>query len=174
MITLGRTLDHLCFVVRDLDEAIESWRQMNGIDAWYKAIGLSNNETEKEYWGNPGNFEFSCAYGGTGAALIELARHDGGDSLYGDWLDEHGPGLHHIGLLLADADEYTHATSHYVSLGLDKAMGGFFRGPIGDCRWSYWDTRAEISCYTELYYVDGALVDRMERMKAGDAVTFMA
>ncbi|MCB5945505.1 VOC family protein [Acidocella sp. KAb 2-4] len=168
---IGRRFDQISFVVRDLDEAMEFWRRTNGIEAWDKAIDLAKSQTEKEYWGKPGNFQFSCAYGFAGDTLIELARHDGGDSIYKEWLDQHGVGPHHVGFRFEDEAEYNRAQSDYLAAGLVKAMGGFFKGPHGDCRWSYWDTRKQIGCYTELYYLTGELAARLARLKAGEAVS---
>lgn len=168
---LGRTFDQICFVVNDIDAAVEFWRKTNGVQAWNVAIDLAKDQTEKEYFGKPGNFQFSCAYGYAGETLIELARHDGGDSVYKDWLDTHGAGPHHIGFRLKDAEEYAQADAHYRNLGLVKAMAGFFQGPFGNCRWAYYDTRHAIGCYTELYYVSGEIALRMEQLKRGENVS---
>jgi len=168
---LGRQFDQICFVVKDIDAAVDFHRKTNGITAWNIAIDLAKEQTEKEYFGKPGNFQFSCAYGYAGETLIELARHDGGDSVYKDWLDAHGPGPHHIGFRQTDADDYARAEALYRNLGLRKAMAGFFQGPFGNCRWAYFDTREQIGCYTELYYVDGEIAARMARLKRGEAVS---
>jgi catechol 2,3-dioxygenase-like lactoylglutathione lyase family enzyme len=167
----GRQFDQICFVVRDLDAAVDFWRKTNQVQTWNVAIDLARDQTEKEYLGRPGNFQFSCAYGFAGDVLVELARHDGGDSIYGDWLDARGAGPHHIGFRQTDADDYARAEARYRGLGLQKAMAGFFQGPFGNCRWSYFDTRAQIGCYTELYYVDGQIADRMDRLKRGENVS---
>lgn len=168
---LGRQFDQICFVVKDLEPAIDFWRKTNQVDAWNVAIDLAKEQTEKEYFGKPGNFQFSCAYGYAGETLIELARHDGGDSVYKDWLDTHGAGPHHIGFRQANAEDYAQAEARYRNLGLQKAMAGFFQGPFGNCRWAYFDTRAQIGCYTELYYVDGEIAERMARLKRGENVS---
>jgi len=168
---LARRFDQICFVVRDLDAAMDYWTRVNGVTAWNVAENLAETQIEKEYYGKPGNFEFSCAYGFAGDTLIELARHDGGDSVYNDWLQERGEGAHHVGFRQKDAAEYDRAVAHYQANGIAKAMGGFFKGPFGNCRWSYWDTRPMIGFFTELYYVDGELDTRMAQLRAGQSVS---
>lgn len=168
---LGRRFDQICFVVTDIEASIEFWKKTNGVTAWNVAIDLAREQTEKEYYGQPGNFQFSCGYGYAGETLIELARHDGGDSVYKDWLDTRGSGPHHIGFRQVDDEEYRRAEAHYRSLGLAKAMAGLFQGPFGNCRWAYFDTRQHIGCFTELYYVDGEIAARMEQLKRGIAVS---
>ncbi|RJG24141.1 VOC family protein [Massilia cavernae] len=168
---LGRKFDQICFVVKDIDKAVDFFSRANGIEAWNVAYDLAKEQTEKEYRGKPGNFQFSCAYGFAGETLIELARHDGGDSVYKDWLDANGPGPHHIGFRMENEQEYRQAEAHYLELGIEKSMAGLFEGPFGNCRWAYFDTRDAIGCYTELYYVDGDIAARMERLKRGENVS---
>lgn len=167
----SRRFDQICFVVPDIEKAIEFWKKTNGIDAWNVAYDLAKEQTEKEYMGKPGNFQFSCGYGYAGETLIELARHDGGDSVYNDWIKAGQTGPHHVGFRLENEAEYFEAERHYQDCGLVKAMAGLFQGPFGNCRWSYYDTRAQIGCYTELYYVDGEIATRMERLKHGEPVS---
>ena len=170
---LGRSFDQLCFVVRDLDAAIAYWRRVNGVERWSKAYGLARDQVDKLYWGEPEDFQFSCAYGFAGDVLIELARHDGGRSVYHDWLEERGEALHHIGFRLADASEYDAARMHYAAQGLPEAMSGWFSAPGGNCKWAYLDTRAAIGCYTELYYIDGVALDAFEAFRDGRSDEFI-
>jgi catechol 2,3-dioxygenase-like lactoylglutathione lyase family enzyme len=168
---IGRNFDQICFVVEDLDEAKAFWTRALGIENWSTAMDLAKGQTEKEYWGEPGDFEFSCLYGAVGNVVVELARHDGGSSLYKDWLDEGGNGPHHVGFLLADSEEYARACAVLSDYGLTKAMGGFSHFPGGECRWSYWDTRQWLGCYAELYYLDGAAaLEGMAQVKAGEVI----
>ncbi len=168
---LSKRFDQICFVVEDLQQAMDFFSKTNGVEVWNVAEGLSQTQKEKEYYGQPGDFQFSCAYGFAGETLIELARHDGGKSVYKDWLDDKGKGPHHIGFRQKDAAEYAQAEQHYLDLGIAKAMAGFFEGPFGNCRWAYFDTRDQIGCFTELYYVDGELDQRMSELKSGKNVS---
>jgi catechol 2,3-dioxygenase-like lactoylglutathione lyase family enzyme len=160
---IGRNFDQVCFVVDDLDKAVDYWRRVNGVKTWDIVEGLSRPQVEKEIWGKPGNFEFSCAYGVAGKTLIELARHDGGESVYAGWTG----GPHHIGFRLEDAEQFKEAAAHYESQGIERAMSALFNGASSACRWAYYDTRAMIGCYTEIYYVDGDGKKRFEDFASG-------
>jgi catechol 2,3-dioxygenase-like lactoylglutathione lyase family enzyme len=164
---IGRAFDQLCFVVEDLDAAIGYWRRVNGVERWSKAYDLAKDQIDKEYWGEPGDFQFSCAYAFAGNLLIELAEHDGGRSVYKDWLETRGPSQHHIGFRLTDAAEYEAAVWHYLGRGLKKAMSGWFKGDDSNCKWAYFDTVRELGCYTELYYVDGSALAAWEAFRDG-------
>lgn len=170
---IGRQFDQVCFVVRDLDQAIDYWRRVNGVERWSKAYDLAKGQVDKRYWGEPEDFQFSCAYGFAGSTLIELAEHDGGCSVYKDWLDEKGESMHHIGFRLADAAEYEAALAHYAEAGLREAMSGWFHAPGGNCKWAYIDTRSQIGCYTELYYVDGVALTAFENFRDGKSEDFI-
>ncbi len=132
----SRSFDQICFVVRDIEQAIEYWRQPTGIDAGNVAYDLALHQTEKEYYGKPGDFQFSCGYGYAGETLIELARHDGGDSVYNDWIQSGQKGPHHVGFRLTTPEDYAEAEQHYQQAGLVNAMASSFSGPFADCRCS--------------------------------------
>lgn len=165
---IGRRFDQVCFVVDDIDEGVEFWRDTLGVENWAMAIDLAKYQIEKEIWGRPGDFQYSCAYGLAGNTIIELARHDGGDSVYGDW--KGGP--HHVGFRLEDRNEYDRAVADYEQAGLDRAMSAYFEMPDGSggCRWVYFDTRKQLGCFTELYYLEGSTLVTMERMLKGEKV----
>ena len=131
---LSKRFDQICFVVEDLQQAMDFFSKTNGVEVWNVAEGLSQTQKEKEYYGQ-------------------------------------GKGPHHIGFRQKDAAEYAQAEQHYLDLGIAKAMAGFFEGPFGNCRWAYFDTRDQIGCFTELYYVDGELDQRMSELKSGKNVS---
>lgn len=166
---LGRRFDQLCFVVDDLEEAVDYWTRVNGVARWSINYDLATGQEDKRYWGQPGDFQFSCAYAFAGDTLIELARHDGGRSVYKDWLDERGTGPHHVGFRLADAGEYEQAAQHFQVLNIRNAMTGFARVDGGACRWGYFDTRAFLGCYTELYYLEGSALRQLHEFKSGES-----
>lgn len=170
---IGRSFDQICFVVRDLDSAIDYWRRVNGVERWSKAYDLAKGQVDKRYWGEEEDFQFSCAYGFAGTTLIELAEHDGGRSVYRDWLDERGESMHHIGFRLETAAAYEAALGHYREQGIAEAMSGWFRAPNGNCKWVYVDTRPQIGCYTELYYVDGVALEAFENFRDGKSEDFI-
>jgi catechol 2,3-dioxygenase-like lactoylglutathione lyase family enzyme len=161
---IGQSFDQICFVVPDLEAAAAQWERVYGVSNWSMREGLSVGQTEKLYRGAPGDFEFSCAYAYAGDILIELSRHDGGRSVYGDWIADGRTGPHHIGFRVEDHAAYEVACAQLATHGAEPAMSACFRGD-GICRWAYFDTRATLGCYTEIYYLTGALVANRERMR---------
>lgn len=162
---IGKSYDQLCFVVDDIEAAIEYWRRVNGVETWDIVRDLGKYQTEKTYYGKEGDYQFSCAYGMAGSILIELAHHEGGSSVYDNW----SGGPHHIGFRLPDAESYDAARAHYDAQGFEVAMSGYASGETGGCRWCYYDTRSLIGCYSELYCLEGAAPERFRRFMAGES-----
>lgn len=60
--------------------------------------------TENEYNGKPVEFHIKTArlnFGGIDLEYVEPLNKEGGDP-YSDWLNTHGPGIHHINMKLED------------------------------------------------------------------------
>jgi catechol 2,3-dioxygenase-like lactoylglutathione lyase family enzyme len=165
---IGSRFDQICFVVEDLDAATDYWKRVHGVERWAIAYDLASGQHSKQYWGEPEDFQFSCAYGFAGDVLIELARHDGGRSVYADWLRDKGSSPHHIGFRVRTMDEYEDGLAHYNANGHATAMTGWFEAPDGGgCRWAYLDTVAAIGCYTELYVLAGQAERQFDLFKQG-------
>lgn len=166
---IGPNFDQICFAVEDLEEAAERWGRLAGITRWSFAYDLAKGQSAKEYWGEPEDFQFSAAHGYAGDVLIELIRPDGGRNVFRDWLDERGTGPHHIGFRLPTRGQYDEAHRHYEAIGCAKAMTGTFESGDGVALWSYFDTRAELGCFTEISFLGGVVLEQQEAFRLGYA-----
>lgn len=165
---IGKQFDQIAFVVEDLDSAQQMFRDLYGVDGWSVWENLAYGQARKTYRGEPEDFQFSCAYGFTGDVLIELCRHDGGRSVYKDWLDTRGPGFNHVGFRLEDDAEFDASIELFAKHNVQFAQGGEVPG-VG--RWGYFDTVEQIGVYTEVYWSAPSVTDVFDRMKRGEVVT---
>jgi catechol 2,3-dioxygenase-like lactoylglutathione lyase family enzyme len=165
---IGKRFDQVAFVVEDLATAQDFFRQAFGIGPWSVWNDMARGQAFKTYRGEPEDFQFSCAYGFSGDVMIELCHHDGGRSIYKDWLDTRGGGLHHIGFRVADAEEFETAKVLMAERGNELAMGGGRES--GVAAYAYFDTVEEIGCYTEIYFVAPQLLEVFDRMRRGEIV----
>ena len=85
-----RTIDHVAIVVEDLDEAIADHRDLYGV--------LVDHREELHDEGA------EVAFLEVGSSSIALIAPMTDDSEYREFLDEGGPGLHHIAYRVADLD----------------------------------------------------------------------
>jgi len=84
-------------VVKDLDRAIEGLTEVFGIGPFRKINWPPEGRTmEKYYYGKPGNFTARMAFTELGPVELELIQPLDGDSIWADFLEEHGEGIHHI------------------------------------------------------------------------------
>ncbi|MFI1330622.1 VOC family protein [Streptomyces sp. NPDC020845] len=157
-------LQQLGYVVRDLDEAIEQFSATFGVSRFFVWRDLGATITGKTYRGRPGEFQFSCAFGYAGDIMVELIQHDSGESIFKDWLDERGPGLHHVCFLMGSVQQFEAAVAGMEAAGHPIAMSGRSE----DARFTYTDTVDPFGVYTELAYGPPEFLAAFDRIKAGD------
>ena len=63
-----------------------------------------------------------------GPIMVELLEPVEGPSIYKEWLDEHGEGLHHIAVMRSTPEESAETQTHFERLGARILM----EGRIGD------------------------------------------
>jgi hypothetical protein len=86
-------------VVRDLDRSIRVLSEVFGIgpfarvDEWPPS---DRSDFELYYFGEPAEFTARMAFVDLGAAELELIQPLEGKSIWSDFLESHGEGIHHI------------------------------------------------------------------------------
>jgi len=161
---LSDKLVQVAYVVEDFEEAFALFRDALGIEKFFVWENITKDQTEKIYRGKPGTFEFSAAYAYSGETQLELCKHESGNDVYKDWIDEKGIGIHHTGYLLDNEEQYHQAFAHLSGQGYEVAMAGL--AGYG-CRWSYFDTREILGSYTEIYWLPPEYQELFAKIKAG-------
>ena len=89
---------HVSLAVNDAEEVMEAWSSRMGIGPW-TCLDMKGNDrkgrpwTGKEYWAKVGD------------VVIELIEPGQGRIVQSKFLDDVGPGLHHIAFEVEDVDE---------------------------------------------------------------------
>ena len=99
------------------------------------------------YHGEPGDYSMRIALSYLGPLRIELVEPLEGDTVYADFVREHGYGVHHFGLLVEDMQE---AISQAEAAGLAMIQDGAGFGLDGDGHYAYLDTEDRIGVTLEL------------------------
>ena len=92
-------LEQVGFVVRDVvQSAVLLWNTF-GIGPWHVNDMDAETMDETTYYGKPAQFSFRIAHTPqkVGAFEIELIQPLEGDTIYRDFLRDHGEGFHHFG-----------------------------------------------------------------------------
>ncbi|MCL2121877.1 MAG: VOC family protein [Clostridiales bacterium] len=128
----------VCFVVPDIDAAMRFYAEVLRIGPFSCARGF--RAPDGWYRGSNAMPELTIAQACTGSYFIELIQqHDDTPSVYKEFIDKHGYGIHHYGVAVATED-FDSLREHYFNLGFediftDNLPGGVrirYMGPKGE------------------------------------------
>lgn len=141
-----RTCIQVGVVVRDVERKMEALTRIFGIGPFTlidyppaSAAGLP-----KVYHGQPGQYTARIASANMGGVDLELIQPVQGPSIWHDFLDTHGEGIHHIKFAMVDEKP---ALDHLAAHGVDVEMWGSSRPGTA---YYYLDSQAQIGFTVEL------------------------
>ena len=145
------------FVVEDWRKATQHWVDVLGVGPFFL---LDHIEFEWcEYRGQPVDLDLSVTLGFSGEYQVELIQqHNDAESIYTEFLREHGTGLQHVGTLVDDLDAAldAHGLRHKIVQ----------QGAIAGCRFAYVDTVLHGGSMLELIEAGPEIRQGFEDMKA--------
>ena len=112
----AKLVNHIGIVVRDVEKVSETWQRMFGIGPW-----LIRDATRPDGAGPPAGLKH--AFGYLGDMEFELLQPVGDkySSMYHEFLEEHGEGLHHIAF---GVDDVAAETAKLVAQGAKVRIAG--------------------------------------------------
>jgi len=135
------------FVVKDLEASVEAYHRLFGIGPWhFYTYGkpLVKRMTRR---GKPTEYRMRIALSWLGPLRIELIQPLEGDTVYAEFVRDHGYGLHHLGVLVKDMNGSIAAAA---AAGIAMTMDGSGFGADGDGHYAYLDTERTIGTTIEL------------------------
>jgi hypothetical protein len=123
---LGRQLmiSQIAVVVRDLQKTMEQYSKLLGWGPWnvyrHEPPRLHDTVVRGEHVA----YTMLGAETHVGDVGFELLQPLTGPSIYSEWLEEHGEGLHHVAVMLHDFDESTELKRRFGKVGAPVLMGG--------------------------------------------------
>ena len=100
-----QAINQVAIVVKDLEEVAQNYWNILGIGPWKIFDWEAPLVYDRTYHGKPVCTRERIALTQVGNVQLELLQPVEGPSIYADWLDQHGEGLHHINFLVDDVDE---------------------------------------------------------------------
>ncbi|WP_199542667.1 MULTISPECIES: VOC family protein [Prauserella] len=128
-------VDQVAFLVEDLHTAVQRWSALYRDDEWRVYTYDPANVQNLTYRGKPGRFALRLALVGAGPQ-VELIQPLAGPSIYHDWIDQHGYGLHHFGFFVPSL---TDAVAEFEAAGHPTIQSGSGYGLDGDGGFAYFD-----------------------------------
>ena len=147
---LENGIDQIAIVVEDLEKAVETYWKVLGVGPWSIYTYGKPLVKEASYRGQPAEFAQRIALAQVGGMRIELIETVKGPTIYADFAEEHGYGLHHIGVLV---DDMQAALAEARDAGLTVTQEGSGFGLDGDGHYAYLSTEELLGTSLELIEV---------------------
>lgn len=145
------SLFQVCWVVADIDAAERDFATRFGEINWLRMRDIHFSPESCSYRGAPADFTIHVWLGYSGGMQIELIQPVAGASLYVEYLDKYGPGLHHVAWVTDDLDAVVQSAT---AQGIDIPQRGDF-GDVG-MDFAYLDGGA-FGGYVEVMQLSGQL-----------------
>lgn len=144
---LKNGIAQVAIIVQDLERAVENYWRLFGIGDWHFYTYGKPLVKRMTYQGQPSDYKMRVALSYLGPMRIELIEMVEGDTVYADFVEEHGYGVHHFGVLVEDMDA---AISEAEAAGLVMTQDGAGFGRDGDGHYAYLNTEDKIGVTIEL------------------------
>jgi catechol 2,3-dioxygenase-like lactoylglutathione lyase family enzyme len=98
-------INQVALVVRDVEQVAENYWNILGIGPWDVYSWEAPLVYKRRYYGRPAWAREKIAITQVGSIMLELVQPIEGESIYQDFLAEHGEGLHHLNFFVDDVDQ---------------------------------------------------------------------
>jgi methylmalonyl-CoA/ethylmalonyl-CoA epimerase len=137
----------IAFVVKDLDATVEAYWTHFGIGPWHFYTYSAPLVKQMTRHGILSDYKMRVALSYFGPMRIELIEQVSGDTVYSDFIAEHGYGIQHLGVLVEDMEA---AIAEAKEAGFEMTMDGLGFGLDGDGHYAYLNTEGAIGTTIEL------------------------
>ena len=144
---LQNGVTQVCILVPKLEPVVEAYYKLFGIGPWQFYTYAKPLLKKMSYMGKPADYSMRIALSYMGSTRIELIEPLEGNTVYADYIHEHGYGVQHFGLVV---DDMKTALAQAEAAGLTMTMDGSGFGLDGDGHYAYLDTEKTLGITLEL------------------------
>lgn len=156
--TLAPYFYQLGYVVRDLAAAEEWFKRFMGVPQFGRMENVVMAPPCR-YRGRPADLAMDLSLGYMHDTQIELIKPTRGTSIYTEFLETKGPGLHHI---MFSVPDFRAAVSPLHAAGLESIQDGVLPSGV---EFAYFDCEAAGASIIEIVCFDAATLAAMEQLK---------
>ena len=147
---MGDTIQ-TCVVTHDIHRTMAGFVAL-GVGPWRVYQFSPETVTEQTYRGRSQPYSMFLAVAWTGNSFWEIIQPLEGDSIYRDWLNEHGEGIQHVAQSCAPL-AFDDQIAEFRRRGLEVVQSGFWRGEV---RYAYIGSESLTGMAIELFaFPDG-------------------
>jgi methylmalonyl-CoA/ethylmalonyl-CoA epimerase len=143
-------IDQVCVVVRDLHRTMENYWSQLGMGPWRVYTYGAPLVKDMTYRGHPANYRMRVAFAQYGPIAFELIQPLQGPTIYDEFLERNGEGIHHFGVFVPSLAQ---ALAEARAVGFEVIQSGRGYGLRGDGAYAYLDTEARLGAVYELIEV---------------------
>lgn len=159
---LAQTPVQIAWVTRDLDATEQALGTLLGAKKWVRIPDVHFAPDACTFRGEPADFVASISLSYAGDTQLELIAPVSGDSVYTEFLDAAGPGLHHICVEKPGVDEFEAALAEAERRGVSVVAQGVMPGGM---RFAYVAAAAAGVPYVEIAYIPAEIKAFFEYVK---------
>lgn len=140
-------VQQVALVVRNLDQTIQHYTDKLGIGPWWVTLYGPPRLTKMRIRGEEVSYSMKLAIAWTGDTMWEVIEPVDGPSIYKEFLEEHGEGVHHV-LVEHHGTNFERTISALTAKGCPPLMEGTF----GEVRFAYLDTEGPLKTVLEIVH----------------------
>ena len=144
---LDNGIAQIAWVVRDLEESVEEYHRRFGVAPWHFYTYGPPLVKRATYRGEPSSYRMRVALSYFGPTRVEFIEPLEGPSIYHEFIESHGYGVQHLGVLV---DDMVFALAQAEAAGFAMIQDGSGFGLDGDGHYAYIDTEAALGVVYEL------------------------
>ena len=142
---LGNVVE-IAIVTRDRRRAMEGlWRL--GIGPWQVYTFSPENTTNQTYRGQPSPFTLQVCFAQSGTLIWELIEPVSGSTIFAEFLDRHGEGIHHLAYDCHDIP-FEQRIAEFAQRGFQVVQSGSW---LGQNHFAFFETEAATTTCLETY-----------------------
>jgi catechol 2,3-dioxygenase-like lactoylglutathione lyase family enzyme len=128
------------WVVKDLDSVTNYWEMLGLKDIHRAGVMEISGVT---YRGKKTSIRMKMAFGDIGGVQIEWIQPVEGQSVYNEFLEKHGDGVHHLAYRMPSAAVMDEQIQYFKKRGVEVVQFGTWKAQKGEGRFAYLDTAPE-------------------------------
>jgi len=144
---LNNGVGQVALVVKDLDQTVKMFHEVFGVGPWHFYTYEKPLVRKMTYYSQDADYGMRIALSYFGTSRIELIEVKHGNSVYQDFIDHHGYGIHHLGFRV---DDMQSALKQAEEAGYRMIQDGSGFGLDGDGHYAYLDTEEDFGFMIEL------------------------
>ncbi|MCV7000646.1 VOC family protein [Mycolicibacterium alvei] len=147
---LNQTPVQIAWVTADLDATERALTAMLGARRWVRMPAVHFSPETCRHHGRPADFVADISLSYAGDTQLELIAPVSGESIYAEFLERHGAGLHHICIEAADAETFEERLRDAEGEGTPVVCQGEMPGGM---RFAYLSAAGAGVPYLEIAYI---------------------